>query len=97
MRANLDLTGGAIVSERLTVALAPALGKAAAKKLLTDGVGRGRATPAAPCERYSPPTRNCPPAFTPDQLSELLDPARYTGAADALIDRALHRNRSPDA
>ncbi|MFI5795762.1 hypothetical protein [Streptomyces sp. NPDC051677] len=35
MLANLQRTGGALVTERLTVALAPTLGRAPAKKLLS--------------------------------------------------------------
>ncbi|WP_055710853.1 class-II fumarase/aspartase family protein [Streptomyces torulosus] len=88
MRANLDLTGGAIVAERLNVALAPALGKTTAKKLLAsasfEAADTGR--PLAEVLSHRP---ELAARFTPAQLADLLDPAHYTGAADALIDRAL--------
>ncbi|MEQ0561616.1 3-carboxy-cis,cis-muconate cycloisomerase [Amycolatopsis sp. NEAU-NG30] len=88
MRANLASTHGLIVSERLSAVLAPLLGKAAAKELL--GAASQRAV------RDDRPLRDVLaelPAvtgvLTPAALDELLDPAGYTGAAGALVDRAL--------
>ncbi|WP_210576903.1 adenylosuccinate lyase family protein [Streptomyces sp. GESEQ-4] len=88
MLANLELTGGAIVTERLTVALAPVLGKVRAKRLLTAASAEAADTGRTIGEVLSGHPE-VTARFTPDQLSELLDPARYTGAADALVDRAL--------
>ncbi|MFK0124494.1 3-carboxy-cis,cis-muconate cycloisomerase [Streptomyces nigra] len=48
MRANLDLTGGAVVSERLSAELAPVLGRAPAKELLTRLAAEGRPLAGAP-------------------------------------------------
>ncbi|MEU0201032.1 MULTISPECIES: 3-carboxy-cis,cis-muconate cycloisomerase [unclassified Streptomyces] len=42
MREHLDLTGGSIVSERLSAELAPVLGRAGAKELLTRLAAEGR-------------------------------------------------------
>ncbi|WP_328768896.1 class-II fumarase/aspartase family protein [Streptomyces sp. NBC_00286] len=88
MLANLELTGGAIVTERLTVALAPVLGKVRAKKLLTAASAEAADTGRTIGEVLSGHPE-VTARFTPDQLFELLDPARYTGAAAALVDRAL--------
>lgn len=90
MRANLDLTGGAIVTERLNVALAPVLGKVRAKKLLTAASAEAADT-GRPLSAVLAADPELSARFSPDRLSELLDPARYTGAAEALIDRALRR------
>ncbi|MGW0583683.1 class-II fumarase/aspartase family protein [Streptomyces sp. NPDC002920] len=90
MLANIGLTGGAIVSERLTVALAPAFGKARAKKLLTTASAEA-ADSGRPLDEVLLGHPELSARFTPAQLAELLDPARYTGAADALVDRALRR------
>jgi 3-carboxy-cis,cis-muconate cycloisomerase len=88
MRANLGLTGGALVTERLAVALAPVLGKVRAKKLLTAASAEAAATGRTIHEVLSGhPELSA--RFSPAELSGLLDPARYTGAADALVDRAL--------
>ena len=88
MRANLGLTGAAIVTERLAVVLAPVLGKAHAKKLLSTASAESVATgrPLAEILLAHPELAT---ALDPGRLSDLLDPARYTGAADALVDRAL--------
>ncbi len=91
MAANLALTDGAILAERLNVALAPLLGKARAKKLLTAA-----ALAAADTGTSLNEVLRADPALAEHlgQRPELLDPARYTGCADALIDRALAHHRS---
>ncbi|MFE5188973.1 3-carboxy-cis,cis-muconate cycloisomerase [Streptomyces sp. NPDC056628] len=48
MRAHLDLTGGAVVSERLAAELAAELGRARAKDLLTRLAAEGRPLAEAP-------------------------------------------------
>lgn len=85
MAANLALTGGAIVSERLNVALAPRLGKATAKKLLATVTRQAAETG----RDFADVLAEALPDFT--DLDALLDPAGYTGAAAALVDRALNR------
>ncbi len=91
MAANLALTDGGILAERLNVALAPLLGKARAKKLLTAA-----ALEAADTGRSLDAVLRADPALSEHlgELPELLDPAHYTGCADALIDRALAHHRS---
>ncbi|WP_200307170.1 class-II fumarase/aspartase family protein [Streptomyces adelaidensis] len=90
MRADLDLTGGAVVAERLAVMPAPVLGKVRAKKLLTAASAEAADT-GRPLGNILSADPELSARFTPAHLSDLLDPARYTGAAEALIDRALHR------
>ncbi|GAA2302351.1 3-carboxy-cis,cis-muconate cycloisomerase [Streptomyces kunmingensis] len=86
MRGHLALTGGAIVSERLSAELAGVLGRARAKELL------GEATRRAAAEgRTSADVLAAEPELASLNLLELTDPERYTGAATALVDRALHR------
>ncbi|WP_206790275.1 adenylosuccinate lyase family protein [Amycolatopsis sp. MtRt-6] len=80
MAANLRLTRGAIVSERVNAFLAPKLGKAAAKRLLAEA--------AAEAERTGADLAGVLGADVPPGL---LDPASYTGLAGPLADRALAR------
>jgi 3-carboxy-cis,cis-muconate cycloisomerase len=80
MRANLDLTGGQVVTERIAAVLAPRLGKAAAKELLTDAVSAGRPLAEALAGH-----------LTAGELADLCDPTAYTGGAGVLVDRALGR------
>ncbi|MDX2543115.1 adenylosuccinate lyase family protein [Streptomyces sp. WI04-05B] len=92
MLANLELTGGAVVTERLAVALTPVLGKARAKKLLSTASAESAATGRPLTELLAellPIQPESADGLTSAQLSDLLDPTRYTGAADALIDRVL--------
>ncbi|MFL9655422.1 3-carboxy-cis,cis-muconate cycloisomerase [Streptomyces sp. PB17] len=86
MRAHLGLTHGLIVSERLSAELAPVLGRARAKELLTELAARGYAEDRSLGELLAgvPELRDL-------DLAGLTDPARYTGAAAALTDRALER------
>lgn len=88
MRAHLDLTGGLIVSERVSAALARVVGRTAATEIVTracrrvarDGVSLAAALAAEP---------ELAGVVTLDQLRELTDPAGYLGSAAALVDRAL--------
>ncbi|MGW2047255.1 class-II fumarase/aspartase family protein [Streptomyces sp. NPDC001858] len=88
MRANLELTGGAIVAERLTAALAPALGKARSKQVLTAATAEAEHS-GRPLADVLSDDPELIARLTRDRLTELLDPTRYTGAADALVERAL--------
>jgi len=88
MRANLDLTGGLIVAERVSAALTPVLGKAAAKRVTARS-----ALAAATGERTFlaelAAAGELAGRVRPGSLDPLVDPERYLGAAGILVDRAL--------
>ncbi|MEV0977518.1 3-carboxy-cis,cis-muconate cycloisomerase [Streptomyces sp. NPDC049915] len=86
MRAHLDLTHGLIVSERLSAELAPLLGRARATELLTALARRAaeEGRPLGELLAHEPRLKDV-------DLDELTAPARYTGSAGALTDRALER------
>ncbi|KOX37392.1 3-carboxy-cis,cis-muconate cycloisomerase [Streptomyces sp. NRRL F-4707] len=86
MRAHLGLTHGLIVSERLSARLAPVLGRARAKELLTELAARTYAEDRDLGELLAEV-----PELRELDLAALTDPARYTGAAATLTDRALER------
>ncbi|KJS53302.1 3-carboxy-cis,cis-muconate cycloisomerase [Streptomyces rubellomurinus subsp. indigoferus] len=91
MRANLDLTGSQVVSERIAAVLAPRLGKAEAKQLLTEAsaeADRGH-RPLALVLAELPALKG---VFSEDELTRLCDPTAYTGAAGPLVDRALREH-----
>ncbi|MFF7968024.1 lyase family protein [Streptomyces sp. NPDC007903] len=90
MRANVALTGGQIVSERVAAVLAPRLGKAEARRLLTEA-SRRAATKGASLVEVLSALPELAGVLDGPELEELLDPARYTGAAGPLVDRALKR------
>lgn len=86
MRRHLGLTGGLIVSERLSAELAPVLGRARAKELLTELARRTYSEHRTLRELLAEE-----PGLKDIDLDDLTDPARYTGSAGALTDRALER------
>ncbi|MEV6615891.1 3-carboxy-cis,cis-muconate cycloisomerase [Streptomyces sp. NPDC051051] len=86
MRGHLGLTHGLIVSERLSAELATVLGRTRAKELLTRLAPRTFAEGRSLGELLSEE-----PALKDVDLDGLTDPARYTGSAGALTDRALER------
>ncbi|MET8846547.1 3-carboxy-cis,cis-muconate cycloisomerase [Amycolatopsis sp. NPDC004625] len=88
MRENLASTHGLIVSERLSAVLAPLLGKATAKELLGEA-SRRAVHEGRPLREVLDELPAVTGVLTPAALDELLDPAGYTGAAAALVDRAL--------
>ena len=88
MRADLDRTGGLIVSERLAAVLGAAVGRAEAKEALT------RATRRVVEERVDLASAladepQLAGLLTADRLRELADPTTYLGSAGALVDHAL--------
>ncbi|WP_345698357.1 3-carboxy-cis,cis-muconate cycloisomerase [Kitasatospora terrestris] len=84
MLANLELTGGQMVSERVAAVLAPSLGKAEAKRLL------GEASEEAEFNGIPLAVVLAGRGLVPAAVAaELCDPSAYTGAAGALVDRAL--------
>ena len=88
MRANLELTGSQVVSERIAAALTPRIGKAAARALLADAAQTARQD-GRPLGLALADDPRLTAVMDGDELSRLLDPADYTGAAAALVDRAV--------
>jgi 3-carboxy-cis,cis-muconate cycloisomerase len=88
MRRNLDLAGGTLMAESLSVALAQKLGrvdaqsavKAASERAIRDGITLERA--AVEDMRISDTLSN-------EEIARALDPMAYLGSADMYIDRAL--------
>jgi 3-carboxy-cis,cis-muconate cycloisomerase len=80
MRANLDLTDGALLAERISGELSRTLGAEEAHRVVRaaamDNAGFGPALLAGA-------------QLSAAEVATLLDPAGYLGSADALIDRAL--------
>ena len=83
MRANLDLTGGGIVSERLALVLTERLGRTAARDLVREASGEGGTLAEA--------LATVDTGLSAAELEAALDPATYLGAAGAFVDRALAR------
>ncbi|GGS44482.1 MULTISPECIES: class-II fumarase/aspartase family protein [Streptomyces] len=94
MRGNLRVTGSQMASERVAAALASGLGRGRAQELLAEASATARHTgrPLAEVLAALPGVAAC---LDPRELSVLLDPLGYTGAAGPLVDRALERPARP--
>ena len=98
MRANLELTGGVLLAERVAGALADALGRAGGQglvqRLSREAAGSGR--PLRAVLLADPAVRE---HLDEAAVDRLLDPAGYLGSAGRLVDRALaaHRARMREA
>jgi 3-carboxy-cis,cis-muconate cycloisomerase len=86
MRANLDATGGALLSERLVLALAPRAGREEALAAVQSAAAAGGSFRDALLSQPAVVAQ-----LDAAALDELLDPAGYLGATDELIARALAR------
>jgi 3-carboxy-cis,cis-muconate cycloisomerase len=88
MRANLDLTGGLLMSESVVARLAPSLGRTAAHKLLSR-LGQSATAGNATLREQLVGDTDVRRVLTEDEIDAALDPAGWLGSADTLIDRAL--------
>jgi 3-carboxy-cis,cis-muconate cycloisomerase len=88
MRANLDLTGGLVMSESLTMALAPRIGRADAYRLVQDICDHVLASGGdfRLCVREDQQVRSI---LSEAEIADALDPIHYLGSTDLFIDRAL--------
>jgi len=81
MRANLDITGGLLMTESVVTALTPSLGRAKAQELVEHAARRVMDEGVALREAL------------PELDEAALAPESYLGAASELIDRALEVHR----
>ena len=88
MRANLELTHGALLAERVTTALAPAIGRRPAHELVQEAAQRAFAR-ERPLREVLTNDDRVREHLGREEVGALLDPARYLGATGELIDRAL--------
>ena len=88
MRANLDHSGGLLLSEAVMMALAPHLGRDRAHDLVetlcrTAASGQGRFADLLSEDADVTAHLSAP------EIDRLLDPGNYTGLADNAVDRVL--------
>jgi 3-carboxy-cis,cis-muconate cycloisomerase len=88
MRANLELTHGALLAERVTTALAPALGRQVAHELVQEAAQAAFAS-ERPLRDVLTDDDRVREHLDAEEVGTLLDPAQYLGATGELIDRAL--------
>jgi 3-carboxy-cis,cis-muconate cycloisomerase len=88
MRANLDVSGGLVLSEQVMMALAPGIGRQRAHELVKEVTGRvARGTRSFRQELIADPVVAA--HLGEAGVDAALDPARYLGSTSEFIDRAL--------
>ncbi|HTP18177.1 MAG TPA: 3-carboxy-cis,cis-muconate cycloisomerase [Solirubrobacteraceae bacterium] len=93
MRADMDLTGGLVMSESVAAALSPALGRPAAQDLVEQAARRS-VDSGRPLRDVLLELPSVTGSLTPDELDAALDPAAYLGVTSQLIDRTLAAHRA---
>lgn len=88
MRANLDATGGVLMAERIAGALSPALGRAAARRVVGEACAEASAS-GRPLAEALGARAEVAAHLSPAAIATLLDPAGYLGSAGSFVDRAL--------
>jgi 3-carboxy-cis,cis-muconate cycloisomerase len=88
MRANLDVTGGMLLAERVTGALAPALGRLPAHDIVAAACAEA-AEHSRPLSEVLEARPEIRAHLEPAHIRALLDPASYLGSASLFVDRAL--------
>src|SRR3954471_24555655 len=94
MRANLDLTGGAIVSEQVMMGLGPHLGRQRAHDLVYD-ICRVAATSDASLVDLLAKNKEISAHVSRAELEKMCDPANYLGLAGEMVDRVLALEKAP--
>jgi len=96
MRANLGITDGLLLAERVSTELAGELGRMQAHEAVQRAAQAAASTEGgfAAALAGQPEIRDRIPE---ERLAELLDPAGYLGSADVFIDRALAAHDAREA
>jgi 3-carboxy-cis,cis-muconate cycloisomerase len=94
MRADLELAGAAIMSESLVTALTPALGRSAAQELVRGAAAEAERSGCG-LDAVLFDSEPALAALGADGVRRALEPERYLGMAQTLIDRALTRRGAP--
>ncbi len=88
MRKNLDLSGGLIMAEALTIALAPAVGRPEAYRIVQRLSDRSVQT-GTRLQDLAAADAQVRTTLPSDKLARVFDVSAYLGSTDALINRAL--------
>jgi 3-carboxy-cis,cis-muconate cycloisomerase len=90
MRENLELTGGLVMSESVTMAMALHVGRPEAKRVM-EAASRRAADTGRPLRDELVEDETVLAALSVEEIDRALDPERYLGSAEAFVDRALAR------
>ncbi len=92
MKANLDLSGGLIMAESLTMALAPRVGRSEAQRLVKAACDQAVKS-GVDLRQVALEDTGVSAVLSPDEIDRAFDPGAYLGSTDAFINRALEAYR----
>ncbi len=92
MKANLELSGGLIMAESLTMALAPRIGRPAAQALV-QAVCDHAVKAGVKLRQAAQEDEQVRAVLSTEDIERALDPSNYLGSTDAIIARALEAYR----
>lgn len=92
MRDNLELTGGLVLAEAVSMAIAKRVGRREAHRLV-EAASRRAAEAGRPLRDELLDDAHILEHLRPEEIDRALDPASYLGSTKALIDRVLQRYR----
>jgi 3-carboxy-cis,cis-muconate cycloisomerase len=90
MSRNLELTGGLLMAESVTMAMAGELGRGEAKRIVGEASARA-AGEGRPFRDVLAEDEDVTRVLGEEGIDRALDPAAYLGSAGAFVDRALER------
>ena len=93
MRANLDMLGGFLLSERVMFALADKVGKQSAHEMVYEAAMHGMSGNIT-FEQVLMADGRVKQALGADELKLLLDPTTYVGLAPEIVERVLAETRA---
>jgi 3-carboxy-cis,cis-muconate cycloisomerase len=94
MAENLQLTGGLVATERVSLVLGTRLGRQAAHDIVAEAAARVGSNGTALADELAGDNRV---ELARDELEAALDPSTYLGAAETFVDRALQLYRDESA
>ena len=95
MAANLDATGGLLMAESVTMAMAADTGRLEAHHLVAEASKRA-ADAGRPLRDELMDDDAVRERLSPEEIESALDPAAYLGAAPELVERAIRRHREQE-
>ena len=93
MQANLDLTGGLVMAEALTMALASHMGRPEAYRLVQALCNQVVAS-GGNLQQAAMADAQVRASLSPEAIERALDPMNYLGSTDVFIDRAITAYRT---
>jgi 3-carboxy-cis,cis-muconate cycloisomerase len=92
MKANVDLSGGLIMAESLTMALAARVGRPEAQRLVKEFCDHAVKS-GAHLRQVALEDARVSAVLAPDEIDRAFDPGAYLGSTDAFINRVLEAYR----